>query len=471
MQQLNKCIYCGLIGAVTSANLYVCGDEICRAKYLLEPSTNAVINCFKRNAPELEFLIKMSFATALSPRRDMIFNPFPWNFKKADDNQFARDTLGEPAPKNRDYDALLTCMRIATADQIMELCVASESDLDLLSALVNLDSQSGLRLYQFIKFIVETKNIETEYLEMHIEDKTTKVYKQFKIKHQPAIESAFMRSSSVFCHLFHGSAIENWHSIIRNGIFSASGTKLMTAGAAYGHGVYLSDNLLISGKYVSGNLNMDVNVNVNINTKIRRCQHGSDMVIAVFQIAAAKETYQKTASIFVVPDSSKLLLRYLIVIPRGGDLAALSAGLEKMCTRAAQSDARVVARVSTRTQSRINRDIKLLSSLSNTPVEEATDFHTVKILHNRITINIRIKFTEEYPFEPPLMWISSPIIRAPVVLPSGAISMAELLRAGWKATANIVEIIKTLLLSGVEKVAEGQYDDNRAKADALAIRG
>ena len=38
--------------------------------------------------------------------------------------------------------------------------------------------------------------------------------------------------------VWHGSGVENWYSIIRNGLRVLSNTKLMTAGAAYGKGVY-----------------------------------------------------------------------------------------------------------------------------------------------------------------------------------------------------------------------------------------
>lgn len=43
---------------------------------------------------------------------------------------------------------------------------------------------------------------------------------------------------SVFA--FHGSSIENWHSIIRNGLMNASGTDKQVNGAAYGSGIYMS---------------------------------------------------------------------------------------------------------------------------------------------------------------------------------------------------------------------------------------
>lgn len=48
---------------------------------------------------------------------------------------------------------------------------------------------------------------------------------------------------------FHGSSAENWHSILRNGLKNASYTKLMTAGAAHGPGIYLATDSKISFHY------------------------------------------------------------------------------------------------------------------------------------------------------------------------------------------------------------------------------
>ncbi|PIO37002.1 hypothetical protein AB205_0158870 [Aquarana catesbeiana] len=46
-----------------------------------------------------------------------------------------------------------------------------------------------------------------------------------------------------------GSHIENWHSILRNGLVNASYTKLQLHGAAYGKGIYLSPISSISFGY------------------------------------------------------------------------------------------------------------------------------------------------------------------------------------------------------------------------------
>lgn len=46
---------------------------------------------------------------------------------------------------------------------------------------------------------------------------------------------------SFFC--WHGSMLENWFSILRNGLRNLSNSHMMTAGAAYGAGIYASANV------------------------------------------------------------------------------------------------------------------------------------------------------------------------------------------------------------------------------------
>ncbi|KAF0978658.1 hypothetical protein FDP41_002478 [Naegleria fowleri] len=49
---------------------------------------------------------------------------------------------------------------------------------------------------------------------------------------------------------FHGSALGNWHSIMRKGLLNLSGTAGMVNGAAYGNGVYLAANANVSFGYM-----------------------------------------------------------------------------------------------------------------------------------------------------------------------------------------------------------------------------
>jgi len=64
--------------------------------------------------------------------------------------------------------------------------------------------------------------------------------------HDPSKENVFQtrkrQKGSKF--LFHGSALENWYSILRNGLRNLSNSHMMTAGAAYGQGIYASCHVI-----------------------------------------------------------------------------------------------------------------------------------------------------------------------------------------------------------------------------------
>ena len=91
-------------------------------------------------------------------------------------------------------------------------------------------------------------------------------------------------------YLFHGSKLGNWHSIIRNGICNMSKTNLMTTGAVYGNGVYLTDNFQIASQYGSSS---------------------KHTCIAVVELFEDPTKYKKVPGIYVVPNDKLLIPRYL----------------------------------------------------------------------------------------------------------------------------------------------------------------
>ena len=60
-----------------------------------------------------------------------------------------------------------------------------------------------------------------------------------------------LRAASGSLFAWHGSWWGNWHSIVRNGLKVLSNTKYMSAGAAYGTGIYFADDLATSAGYSS----------------------------------------------------------------------------------------------------------------------------------------------------------------------------------------------------------------------------
>jgi hypothetical protein len=115
---------------------------------------------------------------------------------------------------------------------------------------------------------------------------------------------------SNYGYLFHGSILENWYSIMRNGIKIASNTALMTNGAVYGKGIYLSDSLEYSLNYSGQNYSE----NNDFQTINKSMNHGS-YIVSVYEVLNI-DKYKKTDNIFVVDDVNALKLRFLIILER-----------------------------------------------------------------------------------------------------------------------------------------------------------
>jgi hypothetical protein len=66
------------------------------------------------------------------------------------------------------------------------------------------------------------------------------------VSSNPEVEGNFRKMRSKFgsFYAFHGSASGNWHSILREGLKILSGTSKMSAGAAYGNGIYTAYEIL-----------------------------------------------------------------------------------------------------------------------------------------------------------------------------------------------------------------------------------
>ena len=69
---------------------------------------------------------------------------------------------------------------------------------------------------------------------------------QFNLSHLPDPLFRSLSSTHSTFLAFHGSPFANWHSILRRGLESKSGTKEQTSGAIFGSGIYLSDDLRVA---------------------------------------------------------------------------------------------------------------------------------------------------------------------------------------------------------------------------------
>ena len=100
---------------------------------------------------------------------------------------------------------------------------------------------------------------------------------------------------SVFA--FHGSGTDNWHSIIRHGLFNASGTKYQLNGALYGSGVYVSHTANYSLQYSQNSQN-------NLNQKFS--------YFCICEIINNPKKITKHGNIWVIKDSKLVETRFLL---------------------------------------------------------------------------------------------------------------------------------------------------------------
>eukprot|EP00924_Labyrinthula_sp_SR-Ha-C_P014174 augustus_masked-scaffold_72-processed-gene-0.3-mRNA-1 protein AED:1.00 eAED:1.00 QI:0/-1/0/0/-1/1/1/0/1193 len=92
---------------------------------------------------------------------------------------------------------------------------------------------------------------------------------------------------------FHGSNLRNWHSIIRTGLRNYSNTKMMTAGAAYGAGIYLSPDINIPLGYSGG--------------------YNNKLALAVIEVANNRKMLTISGNIYVAKAEDQVQVRYVIV--------------------------------------------------------------------------------------------------------------------------------------------------------------
>jgi len=121
----------------------------------------------------------------------------------------------------------------------------------------------------------------------------------------PAREKRFQeekkKKGSFFA--FHGSAFNNWHSIMRTGLKNLSGTSLMSTGQAYGSGIYMA---------------------TESNTSIGYARAGSGWQKSIFTDSYGTASYQCLAlcevingytanPYYVVPNEEHVVTRYLFL--------------------------------------------------------------------------------------------------------------------------------------------------------------
>ncbi|XP_048338005.1 protein mono-ADP-ribosyltransferase PARP6 [Sphaerodactylus townsendi] len=191
------------------------------------------------NLEVVDLLVAMCRAALESPRKSIIFEPYPSVVDPSDPKTLAFN------PQKKNYERLQKAL-----DSVMSIREMTQgSYLEIKKQMDKLDPLA----HPLLQWIISSNRSHIVKLPLSRQLKFMHTSHQFLLlSSPPAKEAAASRTAkklygSTFA--FHGSHIENWHSILRNGLVNASYTKLQLHGAAYGKGIYLSPISSISFGY------------------------------------------------------------------------------------------------------------------------------------------------------------------------------------------------------------------------------
>jgi len=214
----------------------VCTRELCCWSFqelgVASGATDFVATSFEI----VDMLLMFAQEAIKSGRRNVIFDPYPLIFDPADRKKKVFD------PDHKDYAQV---ERILTRIPTMKSLISSGKKLSEECAKIDPYAHS------LLSWVISSNRSFFVKLppEIHISGLGDEQF--LMLSSPPDKEKVFraLRKQHGSVYAFHGSSIENWHSIVRHGLKNASGTKFQVNGAAYGSGIYMSPNLSTAGGY------------------------------------------------------------------------------------------------------------------------------------------------------------------------------------------------------------------------------
>uniref|UniRef100_A0AAX7V7X2 Poly [ADP-ribose] polymerase n=1 Tax=Astatotilapia calliptera TaxID=8154 RepID=A0AAX7V7X2_ASTCA len=264
----------------------VCTRELCVFSFHMLGVMSGATEEVATGAEVIDLLVAMCRAALQSSRKSLIFEPYPSIVDPHNPKTLAF------SPKSRSYDRLQKALDNVLLVRRMAQGPYSEikKQLDKIDPLA----------HPLLQWILASNRSHIVKLPLSRQLTFMHTPHQFLlISSPPCKEAHFQTAKKLYgsTFAFHGSHIENWHSILRNGLVNASYTKLQLHGAAYGKGIYLSPISSISFGYSGKN------------------SHEPKLLIT-------SKNLQKHGNIWVCPVSDHVCTRFLFVYENGqvGDI-------------------------------------------------------------------------------------------------------------------------------------------------------
>ncbi|KAK6179519.1 hypothetical protein SNE40_011853 [Patella caerulea] len=285
----------------------VCSRELCVFSYqTLNVMSDAAAD-IATGAEVVDLLVTMTKAACKHNRKATIFDPYPTVVDPKKSAEFALN------PKSKDYDKVEQILKV-----IPDMNTISRfSGAELKSSL----DDRNILAYPLLQWIIGSNRSHIVKLPLDRRILSMATPHQFLLlSSPPAKEAKFLSYKEKYgsTYAFHGSSIENWHSIIREGLIVASGTNKQMNGSAYGKGIYLSPSSSVSFGYSRmGYGAYDTKKNTIDQRKNSRFLTSQNITcIALCEVITSPDL-KKNNDIWVAPNSDYVCTRFFFVYEDG----------------------------------------------------------------------------------------------------------------------------------------------------------
>ncbi|XP_028922353.1 protein mono-ADP-ribosyltransferase PARP6 isoform X2 [Ornithorhynchus anatinus] len=215
----------------------VCTRELCVFSFYTLGVMSGAAEEVATGAEVVDLLVAMCRAALESPRKSIIFEPYPSVVDPNDPKTLAFN------PKKKNYERLQKAL-----DSVMSIREMTQgSYLEIKKQMDKLDPLA----HPLLQWIISSNRSHIVKLPLSRLKFMHTSHQFLLLSSPPAKEARFRTAKKLYgsTFAFHGSHIENWHSILRNGLVNASYTNCSCMEAAYGKGIYLSPISSISFGY------------------------------------------------------------------------------------------------------------------------------------------------------------------------------------------------------------------------------
>lgn len=397
---LNRCTVCAKKASKVKIKIInTCDNPECEKKFYHLVTDNIVLDNFNKDPRVCIFLIQLLIHGSSHPKGNLAFNPLPKIIGVKNIEDFKSIMPEQFKQKNFGY--------------FIDKFTESKDD-------IKLEKSIGDLSYAIIKNALSSNYFSLTSNESVFPNNSTVL---INVNHPTEIEIKFKNN---YEFLFHGSSMWSWYPIVKNGLKVLSGTDLQANGAAYGTGIYFSDNFQTSLSYSQRSKISDYNV------------------VGVFQISEPIEKYKKASGIFVIDNDKILMLKSLIICKSSSDYKT-SEIINKFYSKDYKIGTQIVnLGVNIVKNKRLNKEIIMLNNHGITNVQIVNETSEWIITSNKYII--KILFTN-YPITPPNIILIQEIdcIFPLVFLDSNKNIILPILHpSNWTLNNNLVEIFRQL---------------------------